>query len=173
MAFTLNNTEKKVYVAVTRTQQIWRLPLMEDGSPTTTGVAIQLSGGHVGHDGVEMDSEDGMVVCHLGVGVWRFDDNCLPTHLIHTDDHSLMSMSRLAGRCAKRSYHRLDEWAYHAHGTASRRQAALRIVLVSTLRHRLAAGHHARAATAYKSTIGYSTDALSRHFKERSHGHCR
>ena len=72
-----------MYVAITRSQQIWRLPLMAGGTPSKTGVAIQLSGGHAGPDGIEMDDEDGLVVCHLGVGIWRFDANCLPTHLAH------------------------------------------------------------------------------------------
>jgi len=39
-----------------------------------------------------MDAEDGLCVCHLGVGVWRFDANCLPTHLVHADgEHRLMT----------------------------------------------------------------------------------
>ena len=80
---TLNKKNSQVYVAITRAQQVWRLPLMEGGTPSKTGVAIQLSGGHAGPDGIETDDEDGLVVCHLGVGVWRFDANCLPTHLVH------------------------------------------------------------------------------------------
>jgi gluconolactonase len=89
---TLNNRNNQVYVAVTRAQQIWRLPLMSDGSPSKTGVAIQLSGGHAGPDGIEMDAEDGLLVCHLGIGVWRFDANCLPTHLVHAGgEHRLMT----------------------------------------------------------------------------------
>ena len=56
---------------------------MAGGTPSKTGVAIQLSGGHAGPDGIEMDAEDGLVVCHLGVGIWRFDANMLPTHLVH------------------------------------------------------------------------------------------
>src|SRR4029453_8061531 len=72
---TLNTKNSQVYVAITRSQQIWRLPLMAGGTPSKTGVAIQLSGGHAGPDGIEMDAEDGLVVCHLGVGIWRFDDN--------------------------------------------------------------------------------------------------
>src|ERR1700752_623250 len=79
---TLNNRNSQVFVAITRAQQIWRLPLMAGGTPSKTGVAIQLSGGHAGPDGIETDAEDGLVVCHLGVGVWRFDSNCLPTHLV-------------------------------------------------------------------------------------------
>ena len=84
---TLNNKNTQVYVAITRAQQIWRLPLMAGGTPSKTGVAIQLSGGHAGPDGIEMDAEDGLVVCHLGVGVWRFDANMLPTHLVHAGKH--------------------------------------------------------------------------------------
>ena len=95
---TLNTKNTQVYVAITRAQQIWRLPLMEGGTPSKTGVAIQLSGGHAGPDGIEMDAEDGLVVCHLGVGVWRFDSNCLPTHLIHGGDaHRLMTNIAFGG----------------------------------------------------------------------------
>jgi gluconolactonase len=84
---TLNTKNSQVYVAITRAQQIWRLPLMSGGTPSKTGVAIQLSGGHAGPDGIEMDAEDGLVVCHLGVGIWRFDANMLPTHLVHAGKH--------------------------------------------------------------------------------------
>ena len=82
---TLSTTEKHCYVAVTRSQQIWRLPIMADGNVSKTGVAIQLSGGAAGPDGIEMDAENGLLVCHLGVGVWRFDANMLPTHLVYSD----------------------------------------------------------------------------------------
>lgn len=94
---TLNTTDSQVYVAVTRAQQIWRLPLMADGQPSKTGVAIQLSGGHAGPDGIEMDAENGLVVCHLGIGVWRFDANGLPTHLVHADGHRLLTNVAFGG----------------------------------------------------------------------------
>jgi gluconolactonase len=96
---TLNTKNSQVYVAVTRAQQIWRLPLMAGGTPSKTGVAIQLSGGHAGPDGIEMDAEDGLVVCHLGVGIWRFDSNCLPTHLVHGGkQHRLMTNIAFNGK---------------------------------------------------------------------------
>ncbi len=82
---TLSTTEKHCYVGVTRSQQIWRLPIMADGNVSKTGVAIQLSGGAAGPDGVEMDADNGLLVCHLGVGVWRFNANMLPTHLIYSE----------------------------------------------------------------------------------------
>jgi len=96
---TLNTKNTQVHVAVTRSQQIWRLPLMAGGTPSKTGVAIQLSGGHAGPDGIETDAEDGLVVCHLGVGIWRFDSNCLPTHLVHAGSrHRLMTNVAFKGR---------------------------------------------------------------------------
>ena len=102
---TLNLKENQCYVAVTRTQQIWRLPLMADGNVSKTGVAIQLSGGHAGPDGIETDSQDGLLVCHLGVGIWRFDDNGLPTHLIHSGDaHRLMTNIAFGGPDNKTLY---------------------------------------------------------------------
>jgi len=93
---TLSTTEKHCYVAMTRSQQIWRLPLMADGSVSKTGVAIQLSGGAAGPDGIEMDAENGLAVCQLGVGVWRFDANMLPTHLVHSEDHKHHHLANLA-----------------------------------------------------------------------------
>jgi gluconolactonase len=96
---TLNGKNSQVYVAITRSQQIWRLPLMAGGTPSKTGVAIQLSGGHAGPDGIEMDAEDGLLVCHLGVGIWRFDANCLPTHLVHAGrKHRLMTNIAFKGK---------------------------------------------------------------------------
>ena len=96
---TLNTKNTQVFVALTRSQQIWRLPLMADGTPSKSGVAIQLSGGHAGPDGIEMDAEDGLVVCHLGVGMWRFDANFLPTHLVHAGEkHRLMTNIAFQGK---------------------------------------------------------------------------
>ena len=78
---TLTTVDKHVYVGVTRSQQIWRLPLMADvGGP----------------DGIEMDSENGLLVCQLGVGIWRFDSNMLPTHLIHSPDHKHHHLANVA-----------------------------------------------------------------------------
>lgn len=101
---TLSSHEHQLYVAVTRSQQIWRLPLMADGNPSKTGVAIQLSGGHAGPDGIEMDAEDGIVVCHVGVGVWRFDANFLPTHLIRSDKNRFLTNMAFGGPDLKTLY---------------------------------------------------------------------
>lgn len=77
-----NLDEKIVYVAVTRANAIWRLPIMPDGAVSKVGVAIQLSGGLAGPDGLALDAEGGLVVAHAGMGVWRFDRLNRPTHFI-------------------------------------------------------------------------------------------
>jgi gluconolactonase len=70
----LSPDEKTLYVAVTRANQIWRLPLHPDGTTSKVGTFIVLSGGHSGPDGLAMDSQGGLAVAHCGLGaVWLFD----------------------------------------------------------------------------------------------------
>ena len=102
---TVSTTDKHVYVGVTRSQQVWRLPVMHDGQVSKTGVAVQMSGG-VGPDGIEMDSENGLLVCHIGTGVWRFDANMLPTHVIYAEnpDHNHLTNVAFGGPDYKTIY---------------------------------------------------------------------
>jgi gluconolactonase len=74
--------ERALYVAVTRGNAVWRVPLMIDGGVSKVGLAIQLSGGLGGPDGIALDAEGGLVVAHIGLGVWRFDHLGRPTHFI-------------------------------------------------------------------------------------------
>ena len=70
----LNERETQVYVAVTRANAIWRVPLLADGGTTKVGLFIQLSGGLSGPDGLALDAEGGLWVCHAGNGcTWGFD----------------------------------------------------------------------------------------------------
>jgi len=92
---TVSTTDKHVYVAVTRSQQIWRLPIMRDLQISKTGVAIQLSGG-VGPDGIEMAVDNGLVVCHINMGVWLFDLHMRPTHLVYAEDPKHDHMTNIA-----------------------------------------------------------------------------
>jgi gluconolactonase len=78
----LNNAENRAFVAVTRQNAVWRVPMMPDGNTTKVGVFLQMSGGAGGPDGMAMDKEDGIYVCHLGTGIWRFDANGMLTHFI-------------------------------------------------------------------------------------------
>ncbi|HYC46293.1 MAG TPA: SMP-30/gluconolactonase/LRE family protein [Burkholderiales bacterium] len=93
---TLSGNDRQLYVAATGVQQVWRLPLMANGVVTKSRVALQFSGGIAGPDGIEMDAEDGLLVCHLGVGVYRFDARMLPTHLVYSDDPKHLNLANIA-----------------------------------------------------------------------------
>lgn len=68
----LNPEETILYLAVTRANCVWRVPLPRDGNLTRVGVFVQLSGG-VGPDGLAMDEEGNLAVAHFGLGtVWLF-----------------------------------------------------------------------------------------------------
>jgi gluconolactonase len=70
----LNDQETAVYVAVTRANAVWRLPLLPDGGTTKVGLFVQLSGGLSGPDGMALDAGGGLWVAHAGNGcVWGFD----------------------------------------------------------------------------------------------------
>lgn len=69
----LNKAENALMLAVTRDNAIWRVPLTADGGVTKVGAFIRMSGGN-GPDGVAMDEDDNIAVCHVGMGcVWLFD----------------------------------------------------------------------------------------------------
>ncbi len=68
----LDPDESVLYVAVTRANAIWRVPLMRDGSVAKVGNFIQLSGGG-GPDGLAIDRDGNLAVAHIGIGaVWLF-----------------------------------------------------------------------------------------------------
>jgi gluconolactonase len=68
----LTPDEGILYLAVTRGNAVWRVPLHPDGSVGRVGIFIQMSGG-MGPDGMAMDSDGNLAVCHVGMGsVWLF-----------------------------------------------------------------------------------------------------
>ena len=78
----MNLDETAVYLAATRDNAIWRVPLMVDGTATKVGVYIQMSGGG-GPDGIALDEQGGLAVCHAGFGaVWIFSPRGEPLYRI-------------------------------------------------------------------------------------------
>lgn len=68
----LTPNEELLYLAVTRGNAVWRVPLFPDGSTGRVGIFIQMSGG-TGPDGMAMDEAGSLAVCHVGMGsVWLF-----------------------------------------------------------------------------------------------------
>lgn len=64
---------RTLFVAVTRANAIWRMPLLPDGSIGKTGVFLQLTGSLGGPDGIAVDSAGNLVIAHVGLGaVWLF-----------------------------------------------------------------------------------------------------
>lgn len=82
----MNAAENQLYVAVTRANAIWRLPLMADATTSKVGLFIQLSGGLAGPDGLALDEEGALIVAHPGLGVWRYDRVGRPTHFIEAPE---------------------------------------------------------------------------------------
>lgn len=69
----LDAAEDVLYVAMTRANAVWRLPLMADGTVSKAGVFVQLSGGLSGPDGLALDAGGGLWVAHAGNGcAWGF-----------------------------------------------------------------------------------------------------
>lgn len=80
----LNPAGTHLYLAVTRDNAIWRLPLMADGSVSKVGRWIALSGGS-GPDGITCDAQGRLWVAHFGLGcVWRFNARGEATLRVHT-----------------------------------------------------------------------------------------
>ncbi len=69
----LTKGDRHLLLAVTRANQVWRLPLHPDGSTSKVALFLQLSGGLTGPDGLAVDAEDNLAVAHCGLGtVWLF-----------------------------------------------------------------------------------------------------
>lgn len=86
----LNHEENTMFLAVTRDNAVWRVPLLPDGGTTKVGRFIQLSGGS-GPDGLALDAEGGLAVAHVGAGqVWLFDVLGIP-HLRITSPRGILT----------------------------------------------------------------------------------
>lgn len=69
----LNKAETVLYLACTRANAVWKCPIMPDGTLRKVGVFVQLSGGTSGPDGLAIDEDDNLIVCHNGFGAaWMF-----------------------------------------------------------------------------------------------------
>ncbi|WP_281366070.1 SMP-30/gluconolactonase/LRE family protein [Janibacter cremeus] len=72
-----------VFVAVTRDNAIWRVPLVES-VPHRVGRYLQLSGG-LGPDGMAAGPQGTLLVAHLGLGVvWVFDPTGTAVMALHS-----------------------------------------------------------------------------------------
>lgn len=81
----LNHDETALYVAVTRANAIWRIPLLGGGRTAKVGCFIQMSGGG-GPDGLALDEDGNLAIAHVGIGaVWLFSARGEPMYRIQSD----------------------------------------------------------------------------------------
>lgn len=67
----LDLDEQVLYLAVTRANAVWRLPISPSGRVNKAGLFLQFSGGRAGPDGLALTADNGVVVCQTGMGlVW-------------------------------------------------------------------------------------------------------
>ena len=86
----LSPDEQFLYVAMTRSNNVWKAPLTVPPGlvPTvpvgTTGVFVQMSGG-TGPDGMAVDTAGNLLVAHTGLGaLWVFSPLGEPLHRVNT-----------------------------------------------------------------------------------------
>jgi gluconolactonase len=80
----MNLDESAIFIAVTRDNAVWRVPLMLDGSISKVGKFIQLSGG-VGPDGLALDAQGRLLIAHVGMGcVWVVSEIGEPIYRINS-----------------------------------------------------------------------------------------
>lgn len=92
----MNLEEDTIYLAVTRANAIWRVPLTDDGA-AKVGVFIQLSGG-VGPDGLALDAKGGLWVAHAGLGtVWGFSPLGEPIYRVKAQEGALVTNLAFGG----------------------------------------------------------------------------
>ena len=97
----LSKDEKSLLLAVTRANQVWRLPLHQDGTTSKVGAFITLSGGS-GPDGMALGDDGSIAVAHVGLGaVWIFDRLGEPRYrLVSCEDLSVTNVA-FGGRTGK------------------------------------------------------------------------
>lgn len=81
----LNLAENLLYLAVTRQNAVWRVPLLPTGGTARVGTFLQLSGSIGGPDGLALDEAGNLLVAHAGLGVvWVFSPLGEPLYRVNS-----------------------------------------------------------------------------------------
>jgi gluconolactonase len=78
-----NVRETSLLVAMTRSNQVWRIPLDDERPVAKVGLFVQLFS--AGPDGLAVDQDNNVVVTHPGMGiVWLFSKRGVPLYQINS-----------------------------------------------------------------------------------------
>ena len=90
----LSPDERFLFVAMTRGNCVWRMPLMSDGSVSKAGQFFT-SYGPSGPDGLAMDRDGRLLVCNPGLGwAWVLNARAEPVEILRTTaGHSLTNVA--------------------------------------------------------------------------------
>jgi gluconolactonase len=73
-----------LYVAMTRGNAVWRVPIHPDGGTSKVSIFTPMAGGHSGADGMAVDEEGRLFVCDAGNAcVWVFSADAVPVYRIN------------------------------------------------------------------------------------------
>lgn len=100
----MNLEESQIYLAVTRANAVWRVPLTPDGGVSKVGIFIQMSGG-VGPDGLGLDSKGGLVIAHVGLGcLWIMNAAGEPLYRVRSTRSHLTTNMAFGGEGNRQIY---------------------------------------------------------------------
>ncbi len=95
--------ETMLYVAVTRANAVWRVPIRPDGSVHRVGLFCQLIGGW-GPDGMAVDTAGNVLMAHAGgAAVWVWSADGLPLYRVAACDGGKLTTNMAYGGAGNRS----------------------------------------------------------------------
>ena len=87
----LDTTGRILFIAATRANAVWRGPLLEDGTTSKLG-AFRTFFGTSGPDGMAVDAENRLVVCHASLGgAFVLDARGEVTHFVRSPEGSTVT----------------------------------------------------------------------------------
>jgi gluconolactonase len=100
----LSPDEKVLYVAVTRGNCVWRVPLMDDGSVAKVGQFFT-SRGPSGPDGLAVDEAGKLIVANPGLGVaWVLDAMAQPVEVLRSVAGTSLTNLAFGGSARREAY---------------------------------------------------------------------
>jgi gluconolactonase len=81
----MDQAQSALFVAMTRGNAVWRLPIQRDGGTSKVGIFTTMAGGVSGADGMALDAQGNLYVCDAGNAcVWVFDPHAVPLYRIRS-----------------------------------------------------------------------------------------